>query len=154
LRRLIAIIAVFGLLALPSAALATPTLLGGTYLRFQVEPGHILVSGDGTGWLGGAGYQQTGHQLPEDFGRINWISFGGKVAIGEGLFWINNCRPYCAGGSFSAYPTMIHASDIRHNHYQHMATQFRYGGKLRHYHYELVSRGTFKIWQPLYEHGF
>lgn len=156
LRRSSAITAVlFVALALPGVALATPTLLGGAaYLNFEVEPAQIGVSGDGTAYFGGEGYVQEGHQPPSDLGSIDWTSWGNGSATGEGLLWLNNCKPYCAAGSFYAYPLKIRASVVRHNHFQHMTTTFPFGGKVRHEKYELAARGSSKIWQPLYGKGF
>lgn len=146
---------VFAVLVFPSSALAVPTLLGGAdELAFQVEPAQIGVSGDGTGYFGGEGYVQEGHRFPSDLGSINWTRWGSSSATGEGLFWLNNCKPYCAAGSFYAHPLKIRASVVRRNHFQHMVAVFRYGGRTRHFHYELAVRGSLKIWQPLYDKGF
>jgi hypothetical protein len=153
-RRLIAAVAViFALLALPSAALAVPTLLGGAQLSFRIRPSQILISGDGTAWLGGAGYEQTGHLFPANLGKIRWLEFNRNEALGHGYIWLNNCIPYCAAGSFYHYQARIRAADVRNNHYQHMVVIYRFHGHQVTDHFLLVAKGP-KGWQSLRGRGF
>ncbi len=147
-RRITAAIAVaIGLLIFPSTALAVPKLLGGTELHFEVRPKHILVSGDGTAWIGGLGYRQSGQQRPSNYGGIRWLRFNRHEALGRGYMWLNNCVPNCGEGSFFHFRARIRASDVRDNRYQHMLVRFRFHGRKTSDHYHLMEPGeSFFIW--------
>jgi hypothetical protein len=76
-----------------TSAHAAPKLHDG-HSGFRVRPATILVSGDGTAWLGGSTSGENG-----DYGRIRWRSFRRSGARGEGRIFITECDPDCAGAS-------------------------------------------------------
>ena len=62
---------------------------------FKVRPAKILVSGDGSGWLGG-----PGTSTPPDFGRIRWTAFDRAGARGREpcrLCSSRGTRSFCSG---------------------------------------------------------
>lgn len=69
----------------------------------QARPASIIYSGDGSAFLAGA--RKGAHR----HGRLDWKSWTATGARGSGYDWLDNCRPDCAGGKFSAYPVKLHA---------------------------------------------
>src|SRR5215218_6559677 len=65
---------------------------------FKLRPATVLVSGDGSAWLGGAG-----HGDPPDYGTIRWTTFRPSGARGSGRIFLDDCDPDCAGGRFSSW---------------------------------------------------
>jgi hypothetical protein len=126
-------------LGVPAAAAhARPTLHdGGT--GFKVRPATILVSGDGTARLGGAGDGAGG-----DFGTIQWTAFRRAGARGDGRIFINDCRPDCAGGTFSSFKAVIRARRVRHGHFTRLSAHYR-----RHGH-AVTQRWRLQINSPSY----
>ncbi|WP_256107013.1 hypothetical protein [Streptomyces sp. ODS05-4] len=58
----------------------------------QVRPGdYILACGDGNSRLTG----------------LRWTSWGPDRAEGRGVNVVNDCRPYCAAGTFRSYPVTV-----------------------------------------------
>jgi hypothetical protein len=101
---------------------ARPTLHDGVD-GFQVRPAQVLVSGDGTGWLGGAGYGE-----PPDYGRIHWTAFRRSGARGRGRVFIRDCDPDCAGGTVSSWRAAIRAGRVRKGHYTRLSATYERDG--------------------------
>ncbi|MFL5865361.1 MAG: hypothetical protein ACJ780_32105 [Solirubrobacteraceae bacterium] len=68
-----------------------------------VRPVQIIYTGDGSGFLAGTG---ASGRHPK-FGKIKWSAWTGTAALGSGADWLNNCKPFCAAGSFSQHPVNI-----------------------------------------------
>jgi len=109
--------------AAPSLA-ALPKALTQMRPAFAVRPAQISYTGDGTGVLGGG--QRTGER---GFGRITWTSWTRRSAHGRGKVWINDCRPDCAGGSFSPRPMRVSLSRPRDGKFRLLTIRYRYDGK-------------------------
>ena len=91
---------------------------------FKVRPAAILVSGDGSGWLGGAG-----HGAPPDYGRIRWTAFKRAGARGKGRVFVSDCVPDCAGGTFSSWKAVIRAGRARKGDYTRLSASYARDGK-------------------------
>jgi hypothetical protein len=74
-----------------------PTELNTGAKDLAVRPQDIYYTGDGTGLL-------TGSTLRSG---IRWSSWTAGTALGTGENQINNCKPSCAGGTFTAYPVRL-----------------------------------------------
>ena len=125
MRRTTAMAAVALVAALGSAApaqAARPKLHDGAD-GFKVRPATILVSGDGSAWLGGAGYGE-----PPDYGRIHWTAFRRSGARGHGRVFVNDCVPDCAGGTFSSWRAVIRAGRVRKGHYTRLSARYERDG--------------------------
>jgi hypothetical protein len=110
---------------------------------FKVRPAAILVSGDGSGWLGGDGYGAT----PPDYGTIRWTKFRRSGARGRGRMFINDCDPDCAGGTFSNWKAVIRARRVRHRHYTRLSAAYERGGEHVVARWKLVrSSPTYAYW--------
>jgi hypothetical protein len=102
-----------GLLALASPAAAgttaLPRLLAEDFGTFAVRPAQVVISGDGSAIIGGPAAwvgrnpdpQHPGSQL----GHITWATWTTTGATGSGDFWLDNCKPDCAGGTY--YPHLV-----------------------------------------------
>jgi hypothetical protein len=109
---------------------------------FKVRPAAILVSGDGSGWLGGAGMG-----APPDHGAIRWTKFRRSGARGNGRLFINDCDPDCAGGTFSSWKAVIRAQRVRKGHYTRLSASYARGGKRVVARWKLVrSSPTYAYW--------
>ena len=60
----------------------------------KVEPGSILVSGDGSGFI-------------KD---VTWTHWGTASALGHGRLEIDNCQPNCAQGTYHGYAATVDLS--------------------------------------------
>jgi hypothetical protein len=69
---------------------------------WQVRPGHIVYTGDGSGVLGGLDGSGSAHP-----GRLVWSRWTATVARGSGAVWIDNCIPDCASGKFTPYAVNV-----------------------------------------------
>jgi hypothetical protein len=45
--------------------------------------------------------------------RLHWRSFGGATARGSGQYYVNDCTPNCAAGTFHAFPIDVVLSNAR-----------------------------------------
>jgi len=68
-----------------------------------VRPKQIVYSGDGSGFLAGPG-QAGRHPKPSN---LKWSTWTSGAAQGSGDDWLNNCEPFCAGGTFSQHAVTI-----------------------------------------------
>ena len=127
-----AVVAVLTALGASAPAHARPTLHDGVD-GFKVRPAAILVSGDGSGWLGGAG-----HGAPPDFGRIRWTAFTRAGARGKGRVFVSDCVPDCAGGTFSSRRAVIRARRVRHGHYTRLSAAYERDGEQVRSRWKLV----------------
>jgi hypothetical protein len=136
--------AVLVVLLAAASAQARPKLHDGVD-GFKVRPATILVSGDGSGWLGGDGYGAT----PPDYGTIRWTKFRRSGARGRGRMFINDCDPDCAGGTFSNWKAVIRARRVRHGHYTRLSAAYERDGERLVARWKLVrSSPTYAYWQP------
>jgi hypothetical protein len=107
---------------LAGPAQARPKLQDGAE-GFKVRPATILVSGDGTAWLGGKGFGEPG-----DWGTIRWTRFRRSGARGDGRIFISDCRPDCAGGTFSSWHAVIRAARVRKGRFTRLSARYDRGG--------------------------
>ncbi|HEX5193101.1 MAG TPA: hypothetical protein VFW09_09885 [Solirubrobacteraceae bacterium] len=78
-----------------------PKDLDATGADLVVKPGQIVFTGDGTGAIAGT-------RLPTQRGSgITWSSWTADTAHGTGKLWLNDCNPYCAGGTYHGYPVRL-----------------------------------------------
>ncbi|MEU5792881.1 hypothetical protein ABZ800_05025 [Streptomyces sp. NPDC047813] len=87
--------------ASPPTASVAPTARAGDrvlvdcFSHRNVRPtDFILACGDGNSRLKG----------------LNWTSWSDGGATGTGTNWVNDCKPYCAAGTFHPYPVVIRLS--------------------------------------------
>ncbi|MEV7417549.1 hypothetical protein [Streptomyces sp. NPDC089919] len=101
-RRRTALVAVLTATALlpflgPAAAAPRTSPVGRTvivdcFTKPQVRPGDFLLAcGDGNNRLTG----------------LHWTSWGPQEAVARGTDMANDCRPYCAAGTFRSYPVTV-----------------------------------------------
>lgn len=108
-----------------SASAALPGILTQTVKHpFKVRPAVIYYTGDSTGIIGGP-HGTSLHHL----GRIHWGTYTSRKALGNGLVWINDCDPACAGGHFSSTPVRLHAFFAAHGRFKRLTLHFTYRGK-------------------------
>jgi hypothetical protein len=109
---------------------------------FKVRPATILVSGDGSGWLGGDGYG-----APGDYGKIDWTSFRRSGARGNGRLFTSDCDPDCAGGTFSNRKVVIRARRVRNGHFTRLSASYRRRGSSITRRWRLhVSSPSYAFW--------
>jgi hypothetical protein len=108
----------------------------------ELEPATILVSGDGSGVLGGKGFGD-----PPDYGRIRWQRFNRSGARGSGLMFINDCDPDCAGGTMHGSKAAIRAWRVRKGHYTRLSARYEHNGKTTTTRWRLVvASPTYAFW--------
>jgi hypothetical protein len=106
--RIAACVVTVGATASSAGAAALPGAVadGGTPKQGKnvlVRPKQIVYSGDGSGFLAGAG---TAGRHPKP-GRLTWSAWTSGAAQGSGDDWLDNCKPFCAAGSFSQHAVAI-----------------------------------------------
>ncbi|MFE9614155.1 hypothetical protein [Streptomyces sp. NPDC006012] len=75
----------------PARQSATPVLVD-CFSNSDVRPGDfILACGDGNSRLAG----------------LRWSQWGQNSATAEGINLVNDCKPYCAAGTFREYPVTV-----------------------------------------------
>ncbi len=135
---------------LSAATTREPALLGSSSPSssetFRIRPDVLPLSGDGTAFVGGPGWKAHGRRILS-FGRIEWTSFGGAQASGQGLMWLNDCTPDCADGSFQHYPAKIQASSVQKHHYTKLSVTFKPGSRTTTGRYILLTAGSNSYWQ-------
>jgi hypothetical protein len=125
-------------------AQARPNLYDGAG-EFKVRPATVLVSGDGSGWLGGRGFGE-----PPDYGTIHWTRFRRSGARGDGRMFINDCEPDCAGGTFSSWKAVIRARRVRKGHYTRLSARYVRDGDTITARWKLViASPTYAYWLGL-----
>lgn len=75
----------------PARYLVCQSLVGCEGQAPKHEPSSVYMSGDGSLYAV----------------RVTWTGWGTATATGSGTAEANNCKPYCAAGTFSAHPVMI-----------------------------------------------
>jgi hypothetical protein len=125
-------VALAALLLSAGIAEARPRLHDG-YEGYKVRPAKILVSGDGSGVLGGAGFGD-----PPDYGTIRWEKFRRSGARGSGLMFINDCDPDCAGGMMHGSKAAIRAWRVRKGHYTRLSARYEQNGETTTTRWKLV----------------
>ena len=106
-----------------SGSTGLPTLLGdGPHFRliWQVKPASILYTGDGSAILGG--FDGTGAAHP---GHLKWLKWSTSRAAGSGAVWIDNCRPNCANGTFTARAVKVLAFRPVRGHFTRLTLRYR-----------------------------
>ncbi len=110
MRRWLALLTATATIALAGSALAQgalPALLGNWAKgpsKLLVRPAQIIYTGDGSGVLGGFdGGRGKG------FGHLSWTRWTTGSAYGHGADWIDDCRPDCADGTFTAHKATVNA---------------------------------------------
>jgi hypothetical protein len=110
------ILGVLAALAITSTASASalPSVLadGGTVTQGKnvlVRPKQIVYTGDGSGFLAGPG--KAGRRPKPT--KLKWSSWTSSMALGSGDDWLNNCKPFCAAGTFSQHAVSIKLSRPR-----------------------------------------
>lgn len=91
---------------------------------FKVRPATVRVSGDGTGWLGGAGFGDVGR-----YGTIRWTRFRRSGARGDGRIFISDCEPDCAGGTMSNWKAVIRAERVRRGRFTRLSARYARDGR-------------------------
>jgi len=135
---------VLAVLVTASAAQGRPKLHDGSS-GFKVRPATILVTGDGSGWLGGDGYGGVG-----DYGRIRWTKFRQSGARGAGRVFINDCDPSCAGGTFSNWKAVIRASQVRKGRFTRLSASYERDGERVTDRWKLqINSPTYAYWRRL-----
>ncbi len=104
--------------AAPSAAGTLPRLLTEDFANsFSVAPPTIVVSGDGSALVAGQaawiGRDPNPNHGGSQFGRISWTAWTTSHATGVGVYWLNNCAPDCAQGTYFPHDVKIVASRVR-----------------------------------------
>lgn len=129
---------------LPAAAAhARPKLHDGAH-GFEVKPATILVSGNGSAWLGGDGYGDGG-----DYGKIRWTKFRRSGARGDGRIFINDCVPTCADGTFSNWRAAIRARRVRKGRYTRLSARYERDGEAITDRWKLYyGSPTYVYWLP------
>jgi hypothetical protein len=105
-------------IAIPSAAAALPRLLTEDFATsFSVAPAAIVVSGDGSALVAGQaawiGRDPNPNHGGSQFGRITWTAWTASHGTGVGVYWLNNCAPNCAQGTYFPHDVKIVASRVR-----------------------------------------
>ncbi|WEO93700.1 hypothetical protein A6P39_006565 [Streptomyces sp. FXJ1.172] len=82
----------------PVKATAAQPVLVDCFFHRNVRPSYfILACGDGNSRLSG----------------IRWSQWGPDGAQAVGVNMVNDCKPYCAAGTFHAYPVVIRLSGAK-----------------------------------------
>ncbi|MFI9808447.1 hypothetical protein ACIHEJ_29460 [Streptomyces sp. NPDC052301] len=76
----------------PKAAPSRPVLVDCRWQRDIRPADFILACGDGNSLLSG----------------LHWKQWGSQAATAVGVNWVNDCKPYCAAGTFRRYPVIVH----------------------------------------------
>lgn len=92
-----------------------PTFDGAPYhgKGLSIKPSNIVYTGDGTGALAGAA---IGHRRRPRWRSLHWSSWTTTDAHGSGKDWVDNCKPDCAGGTFTGYEVRIHLYRPKYEH--------------------------------------
>ena len=104
--------------AIPSGAGALPRLLTEDFAKsFSVAPPTLVVSGDGSALVAGEaawiGRDPNPNHGSSQFGHITWTTWTVSHATGVGVYWLNNCAPNCAQGTYFPHDVEIVASRVR-----------------------------------------
>jgi hypothetical protein len=127
-RVLILVVGVTIAVAVAGSALAQglPTLLGNSPKgpdKLLVRPAQIIYTGDGSGILGGFDGGRG-----EGFGHLRWTRWTTGSAFGHGADWINDCRPDCADGTFTAHAATVNAFRPREGRFTRLTVKSSYRG--------------------------
>ena len=140
-KQLAAATALLLIAAAPALAAGAPELHDGGE-GFKVRPAAILVSGDGTAWLGGKGFGDPG-----DWGTIRWTRYRRSGAHGDGRIFLSDCRPDCAGGTFSSWHAVIRATRVRKGRFTRLSARYRRKGEAVTRRWRLqVNSSTYAYW--------
>jgi hypothetical protein len=81
--------------ASPNASVAKPAprpvLVDCAFARHVRPTDFILACGDGNSVLT----------------KLNWTNWTDQTAVAEGMNAVNDCKPYCAAGTFHSYPVTV-----------------------------------------------
>lgn len=132
--------ALFAVLVPSAAAAHLPRVQSGTGKGFQVRPGVIAYTGDGSAIIGGLNGTSVRH-----LGALHWSTYNGTHGKALGLLWLNNCTPDCADGKFSSARVHVEAFAPRHGHFTRLTLRYTYRGHHRVDRLELKRFGK-KFW--------
>jgi hypothetical protein len=113
--------------AVPAAAGSSlPRLLTEDFATtFVVKPPHVFVSGDGSAILAGTaawiGRNPNPNKVAGQFGTIAWKTWTATRATGLGFYWLDNCKPNCATGTYYPHRVAIVASRVRNGLFTRLA---------------------------------
>jgi len=129
--------------AVPVRAATLPKLLEEDFATsFAVAPTWIVVSGDGSAIIAGnaawIGRNPSPNKAGSQFGHVTWSSWTATRASGSGVFWLNNCTPNCAQGTYFPATVRIVASQPKGGHFTRLALS---GSKTADYKLEHVANG-------------
>lgn len=98
------LLAAIGLVVVPmfagqaASAAAAPTTVYGyvcTSGQLRIRPSRLyLACGDGNSYVAG----------------IRWADWAGRTAVGSGIWYVNDCKPNCAAGTFHHEPATVELS--------------------------------------------
>jgi hypothetical protein len=118
---LAAILAVPGLGSPPVPKILTEDFAS----SFAVKPPRIIVSGDGSAIIAGTaawiGRNPRPNVAASQFGSITWITWKATGASGLGQYWLDNCKPNCAQGTYFPRTVVIDASRAQHGLFTRLA---------------------------------
>ncbi len=89
-----------------AAAAGLPSVVpasGATARYLKLRPAAIIYTGDGSGEIAGSG------PTIRHAGGLRWQTDTSQSATATGKNWLDNCRPDCAGGTFTGYPVSLRA---------------------------------------------
>jgi hypothetical protein len=142
MRRSLILLTATATITFAGAALAQatlPTLLGNSVKgssKLLVRPAEIIYTGDGSGILGGFdGGKGKG------FGHLRWTRWTTGSAFAHGADWIDDCRPDCAGGTFTPHAATVNAFRPRNGRFTRLTINSSYRGKPLVSHMKLVKSG-------------
>jgi hypothetical protein len=125
---------------LASASTQQTRLLGDSarfYLTWQVRPASILYTEDSSGILGG--FDGTGIASP---GHLKWSRWSAGRAVGSGAVWIDDCKPSCSGGTFTAHAVSVVAFRAVGDHFTRLTLRYTYRGKQHVEHWGIRRTGS------------
>jgi hypothetical protein len=121
---LIALLAGLAAFAPSAAAARPPSVLTQEHPVFQVRPGVISYTGDGTGIVGGLDGTGVRH-----LGRLHWTTYSDREGVATGKLWLDDCTPDCAQGTYSATRVQVHVFSPSHGRFRRLALRYEYKGK-------------------------
>jgi hypothetical protein len=116
-RALIAGLALAGAVAAAALAFGTARRVVGNCLESQARPATIVIACADDNLV---------------LTHVHWSSFGGPSARATGIYYVNDCKPYCAAGRFHSYPVRLvfsHAKPCPDGHDDYRLASFTFTAK-------------------------
>ena len=76
-------------------------------VNLAIRPSRILITGDGSGLVGGFTGHPTATKRNQRWGRLHWTKRLPARAYATGAEWIDNGIPDVASGTFHPYPATV-----------------------------------------------